>query len=154
MNKSKLIKTMKYLLLIFSLLIFVGAFSQKKNDSTTIIQLLKDDYKTMVNWDIEQHKKYCTDDYVLIENGEIWNMEREAANFKKYAAIIRDRKDYFDFRLVRIEGKSAYAVYVLKSDFTVNGKPTTMQWSESAIFRKVQNVWKIALIHSTVLPAK
>jgi hypothetical protein len=145
---------MKYKLLIFTFLISINVFSQKKNDSATLVQLLKEDYKTMINWDIDQHKGYCTDDYILIEEGEIWNMEKEADNYKKNVNRVLDRKDYFDFNFIRILGNTAYTVYNLKSDITENGKLTTKQWNESVIFRKVQGKWKIALIHSTPIAIK
>jgi hypothetical protein len=145
---------MKYKLLIFTFLISTHGFSQKKNDSATIVQLLKEDYKTMVKWDIDKHKGYCTDDYILIEDGEIWNMEKEASNYKKNVNRVLDRKDYFDFHFIRILGNTAYTVYNLKSDITENGKLTTKQWNESVIFRKVQGKWKIALIHSTPIAIK
>jgi len=140
---------MKYKLLIFSLFVSISIFSQEKNDTTEIIQLLKDDYKTMVTNDIKKHMEYCTDDYLLIENGEIWNMEREAENYKQNEKRIIERKDNFDFKYMKISGNTAYAVYNLKSDITENGKLTQKNWNESVIFRKVNGKWKIALIHST-----
>lgn len=132
----------------------MNVFSQENNDSTEIVQLLKEDYKTMVAWDIEKHKGFCTDDYILIENGEIWNMEKEADNYKENVQRVLARKDYFDFHFVRILGNTAYTVYNLKSDITEDGKLTTKHWNESVIFRKVQGKWKIALIHSTPITAK
>lgn len=62
---------MKYLLVLFGFFLFLTAHAQHQSDSAILVQLLKDDYKTMVSWDIEKHKGYCTDDYILIENGEI-----------------------------------------------------------------------------------
>lgn len=145
---------MKYKLLIFTFLISIHVFSQKRNDSANIVQLLKEDYKTMVNWDIDKHKGYCTDDYILIEDGEIWNMEKEADNYKKNVNRVLDRKDYFDFHFIRILGNTAYTVYNLRSDITENGKLTTKHWNESVIFRKAGGKWKIALIHSTPIAIK
>lgn len=140
---------MKYLLMIFSLIVSMKIFSQGKNDSMEIIQLLKDDYKTMVSSDIKKHMGYCTDDYLLIENGEIWNMQKEAEYYKQNAQRVIERRDNFDFKYIKISGNTAYAVYNLKSDITENGKLTQKNWNESAIFRKVDGRWKIALIHST-----
>ncbi len=145
---------MKYLFLVLSIFLFKDIFSQERNDSTAIVELLKADYKTMVNHDINKHRGYCTDDYILIENGEIWNMEQEAADYKKKAHRVLDRKDYFDFKFIKILENTAYVVYNLKSDITENNKLTTKRWSESVIFRKTENGWKIALIHSTLLNIK
>jgi len=127
----------------------MSIFSQEKNDSTEITQLLKDDYKTMVSNDIKRHKSNCTDDYLLIENGEIWDMKREAEDYRKNASRIIERKDHFDFKYIKILGSTAYTVYNLKSEITENGKLTKLTWNESVIFRKVEGQWKIALIHST-----
>lgn len=145
---------MKQAILIFLILFSLNGFSQDANDSTKIVQLLKDDYKTMVNSDINKHRGYCTDDYILIENGEIWNMEREAEDYQKKARRVIDRKDYFDFKFVKILGNTAYTVYNLKSDITENGNLTIRRWNESVIFRKLQGEWKIALIHSTPIGIK
>ncbi|HTF31092.1 MAG TPA: DUF3828 domain-containing protein, partial [Flavitalea sp.] len=125
------------------------------NDSTTIVHLLMNDYKTMGNWDIETHVSNCTSDYLLIENGEIWNMEIERADYRKNAHRKIDRKDYFDFKHVRITGDMAYAVYGLKSVIIENGETKNKVWNESVVFRKEKGKWKIALIHSTpVTPVK
>lgn len=140
---------MKHRFLILSMLVSINIFSQQKNDSTEIIDLLKQDYKTMVGMDIKKHMTNCTEDYLLIEDGEIWNMEIEADYYRKNAHRIIERKDHFDFTYIKILDNTAYAVYNLKSDISENGKLTQKNWNESTIFRKVNGKWKIALIHST-----
>ena len=139
---------MKYLICFFCLSFSAIAFSQK-NDSTTIIQLLKNDYGTLLTKDLKKHISYCTEDYMLIEDGAFWNMEQEAVWFKEDANKVSARKDEFDFKYIRIDGNVAYAVYNLWSDITKDGKLTQKNWNETAIFRKVNGEWKIALIHST-----
>lgn len=144
--------TMKYVLLVVTFFISLTAFTQ--SDSTSIVQLLKDDYHTMMTHDLEKHKSNCTDDYLLIEKGEIWDMERESEWYKKEASKVYDRKDHFTFKLVNISGNTAYAVYHLQSDFTENGNSTSKYWNESAVFKKINDQWKIALIHSTPIAGK
>jgi ketosteroid isomerase-like protein len=140
---------MKSRLLILCLIVSMEAFAQAKNDSMEIIQLLKEDYKTMVSFDIKKHMAFCTDDYLLIENGEIWNMEKETEYYKQNAQRVIERKDNFDFKYINVLANTAYAVYNLKSEIRENGKLTQKNWNESAIFRKIDGRWKIALIHST-----
>ena len=142
---------MRYIFTILSLIVFQLGYSQKSNDSTEIIQVLKEDYKTMVTHNINKHRRFCTDDYLLIENGEIWNMEREAIDYKKKEQRVIERNDYFDFKYIRTEGNIAYAVYGLTADITENGTLTRRHWNEGTIFRKA---WKIALIHSTPIVSK
>jgi hypothetical protein len=145
---------MKYIFTILSMIVFQPGYSQRSSDSTEIVHVLKEDYKTMVTHDINRHKGFCTEDYLLIENGEIWNMEREAIDYKKKEHSVIERNDYFDFKYLRMESNTAYAVYRLKSDIKESGKLTTRHWNESTIFRKVEGVWKIALIHSTPIVSK
>jgi len=124
-------------------------FSQDENDSIAIVTLLKDDYKTMGTWDIKSHIEKCTDNYILIEKGEIWDMEKEKEHYMTNSHRVIDRKDYFDIKYIRIFDDIAYAVYNLKSDIIENGNLTAKNWNESVIFRKIDGRWKIELIHST-----
>jgi hypothetical protein len=103
----------------------------------------------MVTNDIKKHIGFCTDDYLLIEDGEFWNMDKEAAAYRENANRIIERTDNFDFKYIKIEENSAYAVYNLKSDIKENGKLTKKNWNETVIFRRSEDKWKIALIHST-----
>ena len=139
---------MKYVICLLCLGSSAIAFSQK-NDTTTIIQLLKSDYGTLLSMDIKKHMSNCTEDYLLVEGGEILNMEQESKWYADVANRATDRKDNFDFKYIRIDGNVAYAVYNLRSDITKEGKLTQKNWNESTIFRKVNGEWKIALIHST-----
>lgn len=145
---------MKYTLLIITVFLSITILAQEKKDAQEIVQLLKDDYHTMQTFDFNKHKGYCTDNYLLIENGEIMNMDDDADYYKKNADRVFDRKDYFDFKYINIFENVAYSVYKLKSDFDDNGNLTQMIWSESAIFRKIDGVWKIELIHSTPIETK
>ena len=101
---------MKYLICLFYLSFSAIAFSQK-NDTTIIIQLLKSDYGTMRSMDLKKHMSNCTEDYLLIEAGDIWNMEKESKWYKDDANKATARKDNFDFKYIRIDGNVAYAVY-------------------------------------------
>lgn len=145
---------MKLRFLLAAWLIPTLLFSQDKSDSTEIVNLLIADYKTMGNWDIKTHIANCTEDYMLIENGEIWNMQMEMEDYRRKSHRVIDRKDYFTFKHVRVFGNIAYAVYHLKSDIIENGKLTTKNWNESTIFRRPKDKWLIELIHSTPIDIK
>ena len=144
---------MKYKLLFVFLALSISSFSRQKNDSTEIVNLLVKDYKTMGNWDIKTHIADCTENYLLLENGEIWDMKKESEYYIKNASRVIERKDYFDIKYVRIYGNTAYAAYNLRSDITENGALKVKTWLETVIFRKINGNWKIELIHSTVIQA-
>src|SRR5215204_5785099 len=112
---------MKYLLCLFYVGCSTLGFCQK-NDTTFIIQLLKNDYATMLSMDLKKHISNCTEDYLLIEAGDIWNMETESKWYQDAGNKVTDRKDKFDFKHIRIDGNVAYAVYNLRSDITKEGR--------------------------------
>jgi hypothetical protein len=145
---------MKYTLLILTLFLSTTILAQEKKDSLEIVQLLKEDYRTLQTHDIEKHKNLCTDNYLLSEDGEILRMEDEAAFYKEQADKVFERKNYFDFKYIGIFENTAYAVYRLKSDFLENGNSDQNNWTESVIFKKIEGVWKIELIHSTPIKLK
>jgi hypothetical protein len=145
---------MKYTLLILTLFLSTTILAQEKKDSLEIVQLLKEDYRTLQTHDIEKHRDLCTDNYLLSEDGEILRMEDEAAFYKEQADKVFERKNYFDFKYIGIFENTAYAVYRLKSDFLENGNSDQNNWTESVIFKKIEGVWKIELIHSTPIKLK
>ena len=144
----------KLIAYIFFHSIVCGAFAQPKGDSIAIVQLLKDDYKTLEKFDANKHIAHCTKDYMLIEDGEVWTLQRELEYFKSNANRLLTRKDQFSIYKFSVSGNTAYLVYHLKSDINEKGKVTTKNWTESAVFRKDSKGWKIALIHSTTVASK
>lgn len=142
-----------FALLLFQSFLFI-AFSQQKADSIAIVQLLKNDYKTLEKFDINKHIANCTTDYMLIEDGEVWTLQKEVEYFKANAIRQQTRKDNFTIYKFSSSGTTAYLVYHLKSDLSEKGKVTTKNWTESAVFKKSAGAWKIALIHSTTVAGK
>jgi len=137
------------------ILLFVSSnlFYQYKADSTAIITLLMDDYSAVSKLDTGKHRQNCTYDYVLVEEGEVWGIQRELDYFEELRIRKQTRKNQFSINLVKISGATAYAVYALSSEIKTGNEVKKFNWLETAIFRKVNNRWKIALIHSTkVLP--
>jgi ketosteroid isomerase-like protein len=124
-------------------------FSQSNSDSLDVVALIKSDYVALGNADIEARKKNCAQDYILIENGEIWNLEKELGYMKSKMSEKTVRQDHFDFKTVKIIGDVAYLVYELRSEITRDGAVKNIQWTESAIVSKYSGAWRIKLIHST-----
>ena len=145
---------MKSPLFLVFLLLFLNSKSQSGADSIEIVNLIAKDYKTMGNWDIKTHMQNCTDKYLLIENGEIWTMKEESDYYRKNSGRVMTRRDYFDFKHVRVQGVFAYAVYNLTSEIVENGATKTVNFAESIICKKIEGKWKIEVIHSTKLDSK
>lgn len=120
-----------------------------KADSLEIIDILRRDYSTLSTWDFNLHSSLITDNYLLIENGEILTIEDDETYFNENRHRDLVRKNYFDIVLIDIAENNAYLVYKLKSDYFEKDTSITKNWTESAVFKKVDDEWKIALINST-----
>ncbi len=133
-------------------LVSVEVCAQYKVDSVSITSLVRDDYATLANFDTLRHRRNCTYDYKLVEDGEVWNMDRELLHIASMANSKQTRTNEFIFKSVTIYSTTSYAIYHLRSVITQpDGKIKKYHWIETAILRKVANQWKIALIHSTQL---
>jgi ketosteroid isomerase-like protein len=101
--------------------------------------------------DKQKYRSLLTDDFTLLENGELMNADSVLAAMPKPEAPLK-RADHFEFKSVTVHGDIAYAIYDLKSDITDKGKSRIAHWLESAILRKVQGRWLMCLLHSTRIP--
>ncbi|GAA4268640.1 nuclear transport factor 2 family protein [Hyunsoonleella aestuarii] len=94
---------------------------------------------------------YHTDDFILLEHGEVWNNDT-IANWCKRAKL-RDkgvkRINNFEFFKSKKEGNRIWMAYnnyaTIKSDTLENN----FQWLESIVAIKKDSVWKLELMHST-----
>ena len=135
----------KYLFMV--LLIGLGCANKPSDDLLKIKQLIIHDYETLSNVDIEGHKSNVTNDYILIEDGNIWDLKDEIEYLFKPTNI--KRKNEFEFLNIDINPKQGVAIYKLTSTFDDNGQISTKKWSESVVCEKINGDWKISLIHSS-----
>lgn len=92
------------------------------NEELAVQEAIRENYATYSGYDEARYRTTTTDDFLLLEQGEV----------------------------IDREGDVAYAVYVLKSDITDDARGTRIrEWLESAILRRDGSRWKMALLHST-----
>ncbi|PWT99341.1 MAG: hypothetical protein C5B52_10810 [Bacteroidetes bacterium] len=143
-------KAFCFFLAIFILAVRSPIFSQQ-NDSAAIAKLLITDYATMGNMDIPAHVKNVSNDYLLIEKGQVWPIETELDSiYRKFANRKEERTDFFEIRTIKSDGNMAYGLWHLRSTFKEGEKIKELKWNESGVFRKENGEWKIALIHSSM----
>ena len=118
------------------------------------MQLLKNDYKTLVTLDKAAHTRNVTSDYLLIEDGQVWPLQTELDSF--YAGQPdknKSRNDFFTIKHFSMAGNMAYIVWHLRSEYLTNGKLIKDKvWNETGVFRKEKGQWKMALLHSSPAP--
>jgi ketosteroid isomerase-like protein len=123
------------------------------DELSTLKRVVVDYYKVYyLDLDKKKYRSLLTDDYVLLENGEIQSLEKDIS----LMPTPRDdyqRKDSFDFQSAKVHGDVAYLVYFLKSDIRDKKEGSLRrEFLESMIMRRdLGSNWRIALLHSTML---
>lgn len=129
-----------------------GMFSCQQSSNTDadkeqVKQVLMDYFGAIRAKDLDKMNALCTDDYVLFEGGMVWNNDSLGKNIMKSPAEIRFTFDHFN---IRVEQESGRMTYFNHGDVYRNDSlKRSIDWIESATFRKVEGKWKLEFLHST-----
>jgi ketosteroid isomerase-like protein len=156
---------MKYIFsFLFLILFFTSCQKPEKEVSETdeeaiaaveeVVQNLFDE--VWARYDANAIKKYQTEDFLLLEHGELWNNDSIATWCKNAKTRLQNTKRTNSFE--RIEARRnanklwlAYHNYgTFKNDTTTYKKA----WLESVVAVKKDSIWKLELMHSTRQPAE
>lgn len=143
MKREKIILAL-LIISLCTLKVFAG------DDEEAVKQAVKNYYYLyFVKMDKDEYRTILTDDYMFLENGELFDAEGDIAAMPDPDSGY-ERTDTFDFRSIKIDGNFAYTVYFLKADITDKANGTIhKEWLESTILRRSGEGWLIALLHST-----
>lgn len=99
----------------------------------------------------ERILKYHTDDFILLEHGEVWTNDT-IANWCKRAKL-RDagvkRINSFDFFEAKREGNRIWMAYHNYATIKRDTLERKLQWLESIVAIKQDTIWKLEMMHST-----
>jgi ketosteroid isomerase-like protein len=139
-------------LFLFTVGFSLTAFCQQEKDSIEASISRFFDGLSEINPD--KLKAYTTTDFILLEEGQVWNIDTLIAKVTtpRNAGIKRINK--FEFIKTEQNGNIAWVSYHNTADFSLNEKQQTVQWLESAVLRKENGRWKIKLLHSTRIIAR
>ncbi len=150
---------MKKFLFILSVSVCTIVFSQS-NEETQFQSIVENLFQQVFS-DLETDKipDYLTDDFLLFENGEIWNTDsiriyteqlKKQFNNEENKMNSFKRTNSFKFIKSESDAQSGTIYYENFADFTMNGTSIAkMHWLESAVFRKTKDGWKISFLHSS-----
>ena len=119
-----------------------------RDEAATIKRAVEDYYAAYKGGDKAKYRALLTDDYLLLENGELLDAAGDLAAMAP-ACSGYQRTDAFEFRLVRVQGTLGYAVYVLRSDIKDQQGARHREYLENMILRRSGHRWRTALLHST-----
>lgn len=148
---------------IFALLVFFflsRSVSAQPGSPAKHIQavqhVVREVFEALAALDAEKVKSLCTADMMILESGQVWNFDSLVLriNTRKAKAADFKRVNQLDFIETKMEGDAAWVSYFNKASISFGGKTTHVRWLETVVLRKEQEVWKIALLHSTELERK
>lgn len=95
---------------------------------------------------------YHTEDFIILENGEIWDNARIKKFMRKQLAKEDRAKriNIMDYVSIEKYGNSMQIAYNNKAEFFKNDSlVNTGSWLESALAVKTKEGWKLKMMHST-----
>lgn len=145
-------KTISFVIIIIFLSIQGIAQQLQTNDQLNVQKTLINFFEALSNKDSVSLKNYCTDDLLLFEYGQTWNLD----TLIRKAIIRNTAKDFkrvntIDFITTSVKNKTAWATYNLHSEIVSDGKQITIHWMETIIAVKERKRWKIKVLHSTLI---
>jgi len=140
-------------IIILSVILFVGLVVRSQSNQTTDNpELLKDAlmgyFIGIENKDFTKMKAVTTEDFVLYENGRIWNNDSAFMNIRRHLPFtVKYTMDKFK---IYVDNLSGDMTYVNHADFVFSkeGK-VSLDWIESATFRKIDGVWRMNFLAAT-----
>lgn len=132
----------------------VDAQSRKKKEQDKINQTIIKLFDGLAALDDKIIKQYSTADLMLLENGELWNMDTVINELNQLKRVSFSRTNHLNFIHTEVTGKTAWVAYNNAADITINRQKMNVQWLESAFLVKKGKEWKVRLLHSTLLKPK
>ena len=145
--------TISLLLLFLSLTAFAQTSTEK--DEELLKQLIIDSFQDILS-DNKKEKlgDYYTEDFVLLENGEVWDLDiiRDYMDQAAQMDSLPTRINSFSFIDIKIYGDAAWLAYHNMASFEMDGEVLgQMSWLESANAVRTPEGWKLELLHSTIV---
>lgn len=148
---------MKTLLVLVALLFSTTAFSQT-SDVRQVEQLIQDSFDEIFsNYNAEKLTDFYTEDFILLEHGEVWDM----AFIRNYLGKAKSnpnpptRTNRFEYIKTILEGDRAWIAYHNYATISRDGQVLReLYWLESATAIRTENGWRLDMLHSTRVDRK
>ena len=130
------------------------AQSSKSNEQAEVKEAVTKFFDCIATLDTKMMKQYLTKDFLLLENGAVWNMDTLVNKLNPLKAMSFSRTNHLDFIETEVKGNTAWVAYNNAADISAGGQKKNVQWLETAVLVKEGKNWKIRMLHSTLLLSK
>lgn len=127
--------------------------AKAQTDEELIQNLIQDSFDDLFSgFKSEKLLEYYTEDFLLLEQGEVWDNELILAYFEraKQNPSPSVRTNRFEFIETKVTRNTAWIAYHNYATFSQNGAETQqLYWLESATAIKTEKGWRLDMLHST-----
>ena len=143
-------KVNNILSVILALGLITGCWSAKKTDDPELLKkVLTSYFEGIESKDFAKMKAATTDDFILYEDGAVWNNDSVFVNIKAHLPFTVKYK--FDNFKIHVDNMSGDMTYFNHADFVFNDTTKkSIDWIESATFRKNGGVWRMNFLQATI----
>ena len=109
------------------------------------------------NYNAEKLTNFYTEDFILLEHGEVWDMDfiRNYLGKAKSNPNPPTRTNRFEFIKTLVEGDRAWVAYHNYATISRDGQLLRqLYWLESATAIRTANGWRLDMLHSTRVEPK
>ena len=138
------------IILYLLLITFTGLSVNAQNNNIKAVQeTINTFFKAFSEGNFKYIEQTSTLDFLLLEQGMIWNLDTLQNKLAKPKPAGYSRKNRFEFFETRLTGKRAWVGYHNYADFETAAGKRTIHWLESAVLVKEKKSWKLEMMHST-----
>lgn len=147
---------MKHLLILGLFLLPALTMAQttpSKAEQSAVKQLIIDTFQSLLSdYDSTKIETYCTQDFILLEHGEVWN--NDTIQYYITRALQNEdratRTNRFEFIKMEKSGNMIWVAYDNWATWTKNDEVVNrMHWLESVVAVQEEDTWKLKMMHST-----
>ncbi len=127
-------------------------------EKKVVEQLVQESFDSLFsNYRVDLLNKFYTPDFLLLEQGEVWDMDFINSYLKdrSQSSNSMTRTNRFEFIKTEVFGDRAWVAYHNWATFTKEGTITReVYWLESATAIRTSDGWRLELLHSTRVETK
>ena len=137
------------ILVMGGLIIYSCQQNKTTDDPEKLKAVLTDYFDAIKTRDFQKLKDLSTNDFVLFEDGKVFNNDSLISLISSMPDATVDYK--FENFVINVDHNTGNMRYYNYGEFTLNDTTQlSIKWLESATFKKIENDWKLEFLHSTV----
>ena len=122
-----------------------------QSSETTPFDAVRNLFAAMSSFDYARMRSTVTDDFQLLEDGEVWDIETLIAAIRPGEGSYL-RRNFFSPIRVETNNEAVWVSYWNRATFAVPDEVRERVWLESVVLIEDQGEWKVQLMHSTPVP--